>query len=502
MKRILKFFFLLIFVGFLVSCNETENTVQVKPRTIVTSDGEIDDFDSFIRLLMYSNEFDFEGLVYSSSRFHWSGDGQGTVVTRERRGEIISMTSMRWCGTQWMQDFISEYGVVYSNLQKHDPTYPDPEYLKSLIKVGNIEFEGDMSKATEGSDWIKSVLLDDEPGPVYLQIWGGTNTAARALKSIEEEYKGTPEWQRIYNKVCEKAVIYIILDQDATYREYVAPNWPDITVIYNSRQFGSFAYSWSSATPKEMIACLEGPWFVENIKFNHGPLLESYYLWGDGQVIEGETAVFGDTALLKTRGRQQYDFISEGDSPSYLYLLDKSFGIRNLEEPASYGGLGGRYVQNDSVPSRWEDGRHVADLNPFTGEWGDSYPQVRWVETLQTDFAARADWCIMDYAEANHAPIVTLKSPANVSAKAGKKVNLKGSAVDPDGNGISYKWWQYVEAGTYSQLVIIEGENTSEASFVVPSDAKYGDTIHLILEVTDDGSPNLKKYQRVVVNVI
>ncbi len=484
----------------LVSCKNTVSSEQSKPRTIVTSDGEIDDFDSFIRFLLYVNEFDIEGLIYSSSRFHWSGDGKGTVVTTQRRGVTVSRTSLRWCGTEWMQNFIDEYSMVYDNLLKHDDSYPDPDYLKSLIKIGNIEFEGDMSKDTEGSDWIKSILLDDEPGPVYIQVWGGTNTAARALKSIEEQYKDTPEWQDIYKKVSEKAVIYIILDQDVTYRNYIAPNWSDVKIIYNSRQFGTLAYSWSRNLPDELMALMNGPWFTENIKFSHGPLLDSYYLWGDGQIIEGDSQPYWDTAQLAARGRLQYDFISEGDSPSYFYLLSKAFGLRCLEDPAA-GGLGGRFVRNDSVPRRWEDGQHVTDLSPYTGQPETSYPQVRWFETLQNDFAARADWCIMDYEEANHAPVVTLNHRTDLDAKPGKTVRLSGRATDPDGDQLTYSWWQYVEAGTYQNAVTIEGQYEQSASFIVPAEAKTGDTIHIILEVTDNGSPNLKKYQRVIVTV-
>ncbi|PRY16384.1 uncharacterized protein DUF1593 [Pontibacter ummariensis] len=64
-----------------------------KPRTIITTDGEVDDVDSFIRLLLYSNEFDIVGLVYSSSQWHYAGDGKGTRFisemsnTAERYGE-------------------------------------------------------------------------------------------------------------------------------------------------------------------------------------------------------------------------------------------------------------------------------------------------------------------------------------------------------------------------------------------------------------------------------
>src|SRR5689334_9539805 len=160
------------------------------PRTIVTTDGEVDDQDSFIRLLLYANEFRIDGLVYSSSQWHYKGDGKGTKftseipVTEKRYGE---RTELRWPGTTWMEEMIEKYRQVYPNLVKHDKRYPTADYLKGLIRVGNIDFEGEMAKDTEGSDFIKKILLDDSKGPVYLQIWGGTNTVARALKSIEDE---------------------------------------------------------------------------------------------------------------------------------------------------------------------------------------------------------------------------------------------------------------------------------------------------------------------------
>ena len=62
-----------------------------KPRTIVTTDGEVDDQDSFVRLLLYANEFDLIGLVYSSSQWHYKGDGKGTLYTSE-----LEMTKTRY----------------------------------------------------------------------------------------------------------------------------------------------------------------------------------------------------------------------------------------------------------------------------------------------------------------------------------------------------------------------------------------------------------------------
>ena len=49
-------------------------------------------------------------------------------------------------------------------------------------------------------------------------------------------------------------------------------------------------------------------------------------------------------------------------------------------------------------------------------------PIWRWLIDVQNDFAARADWCIKDYASANHHPIIRLKSSTtDIKAKIGKK---------------------------------------------------------------------------------
>lgn len=65
-----------------VALSAGSNAVQAKPepgptdgrsRVIVTSDGEIDDECSMVRFLLYANEWDIEGIVTSSSQYHWHG---------------------------------------------------------------------------------------------------------------------------------------------------------------------------------------------------------------------------------------------------------------------------------------------------------------------------------------------------------------------------------------------------------------------------------------------
>jgi len=473
-----------------------------KPRTIVTTDGEVDDVDSFIRMFLYANEFDIVGLVYSSSQWHYSGDGKGTLFTSEMPNTAKrygKQTNLRWPGTTWMQEYIGKYRQVYQNLTKHAKGYPTPEYLLSKVKVGNIEFEGEMAKDTEGSAFIKQILLDNNPSPVYLQIWGGTNTVARALKSIEEQYKGTAQWQDIYQKISDKAIVYAVLDQDATYTKYIAPNWPQIKVLFNSDQFWSFAYQWPRVVPTELQPYLSGKWFAENIKFNHGPLLASYFVWGDGQQLPGDPEHnMGKMENAAKNNRSQYDFISEGDSPAYFYLLD--VGLRSRED-AAYGGWGGRMVQSDQNPFRWEDGKQVTDYNTYTKRNDTAFPQTRWVDVLQNDFAARADWCVKSYEEANHAPVIKLNQAADLKVKPGQAVKLSGSATDPDGDQVSYRWWQYKEVDTYAGEITLENANQAKTSFIVPPDAPAGKTIHLVLEVADAGTPKLTRYKRVILMV-
>lgn len=471
----------------------------------MTTDGELDDVDSFIRMLLHSNEFRVEGLVITSSQWHYKGDGKGTKfisemeMTRKLYGE---RTELRWPGTVWIFNLVDAYGQVYPTLVKHSPDFPKADYLRSLIRIGNIEFEGEMAKDTEGSDFIKAKLLDDNTEPLYLQVWGGTNTIARALKSIEDEYKNTKQWASIYKKVSDKAIIYAILDQDATYQKYIAPNWKDIKIYYNANQFWCFAYFWKTAAPKSMHPYLEGKFMGEKIINNHGPLTKMYYSYGDGNPPAGELDdIYSDPSKIKKNmwgSFSQYDFISEGDSPAFFHLID--VGLGNLQDP-SIGGWGGRLVQSKTSPSRWEDGEHVTDFNPETSQQDKAYPQTRWIDVLQNEFAARADWCILPFEKANHPPVVSLTHPRNLEAKRGSRVSLSAKVKDPDGDTVSYKWWQYFEVDTYPGKIELAENSNSSFSMSVPNDAKPGENIHLILEVSDKGSPRLTRYQRVVITV-
>ena len=127
-------------------------------------------------------------------------------------------------------------------------------------------------------------------------------------------------------------------------------------------------------------------------------------------------------------------------------------------------------------------------------------PQWRWIGALQNDFAARADWCVKEFNEANHAPVVQVDSELTRDVSPGETVKLAATATDPDGNELMFQWWQYFEADSAGATVTVGGSDSeNEARFIAPNEP--GKQIHIILEVTDDGTPPLVGYQRIICNI-
>jgi hypothetical protein len=128
----------------------------------------------------------------------------------------------------------------------------------------------------------------------------------------------------------------------------------------------------------------------------------------------------------------------------------------------------------------------------------------RWREAYQYDFQARMDRCVRGFADVNHAPraVVNGDTTLNVLRQTtvpGTAVNLDAAgSLDPDDDQLSYSWWVYPEAGTYAGSVSITGATTSRATVTVPADAQ-GKDIHVILTLSDNGSPRLTGYRRVVI---
>lgn len=155
-------------------------------------------------------------------------------------------------------------------------------------------------------------------------------------------------------------------------------------------------------------------------------------------------------------------------------------------------------VQSADQPNRWEDGKEVLDYNPFTEKMDATYPQIRWIEAIQEDFAARADWCVMDFVDANHPPIIKAVGSARVTAKPGATLTLEVETSDPDGDLLETKFWIYKEVGTYNGEVQLSAEDNKVQ---VTLDALSSGQLHLIGEVKDNGAHPMIRYVRFVVEI-
>lgn len=236
-------------------------------------------------------------------------------------------------------------------------------------------------------------------------------------------------------------------------------------------------------------------WMNQHLLQDHGPLLALYKAHDDGR------------------------FRSEGDTPSFLHVIPT--GLRSVESPG-YGGWGGRFVNVrnntwlDPVPKpgyEYPEGRWYTETAygrlrlrkeiPNDEKLTEYFkPQWRWIDAIQNDFAARADWSVQSYEEANHPPVVQLAHTRDLTARPGDSVTLSAQGThDPDGDQLNYRWWQYQEADSYAGTIDIQDAGKQEAAFTVPANADAGETIHVICEVTDDGVPQLTRYQRIIVKV-
>jgi hypothetical protein len=415
---------------------------SAKVRAIQMTDGEVDDMCSMDRFLLYTNEIQVEGLVYVDSRYHSYGHS--------------------WNGTQWIQNKIAQYGQCLSNLRIHDPEYPSVAYLLSKVKKGdtvdlNMDAVGP-NKDSDGSNLVVSVLLDTNPAPVWICVWGCTNTFAQAMFRIKTSYPDKLAY------AVRKAILYYIWDQETTNKsfDWLRTTFPDMLMIQNMFEFGAIAYStWMRYVPADTASWIEDSIAVNVVK-NHGPIAA-------------------------------HGYNTEGDSPSFMHLMNT--GLRSVEDP-SWGGWGGRFALHDK--NYWPD----TALPEFRNNLDNQTKQRefwRWLPDLERDYFARADWCITsNFSGANHHPVVTLLTDSNLTVSYGATVTLKATAHDTDGNALTYSWWQYKGPGNYSGDLVINNAKQLQASFTAPK-LTAPKTAHIVLSVTDNGKPQLTRYRRVVV---
>jgi len=100
--------------------------------------------------------------------------------------------------------------------------------------------------------------------------------------------------------------------------------------------------------------------------------------------------------------------------------------------------------------------------------------------------------------------VVVLSTPQSITVKSGENFALNATpSYDPDGDGLSFLWFQYKEAGTYDKLIPFSGmTNMPFLPHIKAPDVTKAATIHFIVCVTDKGMPRLTRYKRVIVTVV
>lgn len=305
-------------------------------RVMVTSDfppfpvtnSDPDDVQSMVRFLLYSNEFEVEGLIASAGTFNMVAEKQNIL------------------------DVLDKYDEVDENLREHDPNYPTADYLRSITYQGlgnnhNINIQWGCGKQpwsdiigegkdSEGSEAIIAAADKADTRPIYIGVWGGPREIAQAVWKVQN----TRTEAELFAFV-SKLRIFLIACQDATH-DWLIDNFPDLHIIE------------SRSTYQGIFGVDDKLWVETNIINNHGPLGAIY----PPKAIAGAGVI-------------------EGDSPSFLYLISANRGINDPEDPTQPS-WGGQYVRTDST-------------NHFVDGIGKSTIS-KWSKDFQEEFRIRADW--------------------------------------------------------------------------------------------------------------
>lgn len=426
------------------------------PRLLVTTDigGDPDDQQSMIRLMLYGNEFEIEGLIASAS---------GTP------GELKEALVK----PHLIEEIVNAYAMVEENLRLHSPDFPSATNLKSVIKKGNPnrgwENIGE-GHDTEGSDWIIQCVDRSDERPLNIVIWGGQTDLAQALWKVKNI-----RTVRQYEDFISKIRIYDIGDQDGIFSQ-IWESFPGLFYILNKAPKGqdkrNAAFRGMYLGGNEDLTSLE--WFSENVLKNHGPL---------GKLYPTKTWT----------APNPHGLMKEGDTPSWFFFLKNGL---NCPAHPEYGGWGGRFTKNKM-------GYFIDATDSFNGETNARTTVFRWRDDFQREFAARLDWCVADFPSANHTPVVVVnghenKEPLLIHGNPGEKIKLDASvSYDPDGDKLTFDWKIYPKGEKHFDDLKFTSEG--EKSEILMPQLVGNNAVHLILKTTDNGSPALTGYKRILL---
>lgn len=458
-------------------CRAQKNSDQLKPRLVVMTDigpaeVEPDDNESAVRLMAYADRFEIEAIC---TTIGWNCDPYPT----------------EWA--EYLYRVIDAYEKDVQNLMKRSGQkgflplekengkqklgyWPSAAYIRSRAMMGSqragigVIGEGNDSP---GSDFLIKLAMEDDPRPIWVTSWGGSNTLAQAIWRVKQT--ATPEELR---RFMQKFRIYTITDQDMQWsmrmqRDYSSHQWM-------RREFkDDLLFIWD-----------ESAWLNQNELGKQN--WEKY-----ASLIQGKGEM----------GKVYPKFLwgVEGDTPSFLHVMPN--GLNDPDDPTQvgWGGYHDYGLSPDSITFSWTNWQHpVKDVS-------NAY-EHRFYPDEFNDFAARMQWA--DEGVGNRNPIIRINGkesvkPLHLDAPAGSQLTIDASKTfDPDGDNVQLLWWQQKEAGTYGKEVPLaihingKGKKIKQQYVTVdlPIDAN-GKTIHIICEAQDNGPFNLVSYRRVIIHI-
>ncbi len=464
---------LLLVVG-LSACTKApvsvENAPELKPRLVVMTDigpadVEPDDNESAVRLLAYADRFEIEAII---TTIGWNCDPYPSewaeYLNRVVDGYAIDVNNLMKRSQQ--------AGFQTLDAEQHEPQelgyWPSVDYIRSRVLMGSqragIGVIGEEND-TPGSRKIIELVDEADERPIYFCAWGGANTLAQAIWRVQQER--SPEELKAF---LHKIRLYTITDQDMVWamrmqRDYSSHMWL-------RREFAEdllFVWDESAWLNQNALGVQSWDQYAELIQ-NHGAMGKVYpkYLWG-----------------------------VEGDTPSFLHCMPN--GLNDPEDPTQvgWGGMHEFGLSPDSLTQSWTNWQQpLKDLS-------DAYEKRFYPEEFR-DFAARMQWAEEGQGTTNPVVIVNGSQsvkPLHITAKAGEMITLDASQTyDPEGDALTFLWWQQPEAGTYQQALTLSDNTGSIFHFQVPADAA-GKTIHLLCQVNDNSTFQLVSYRRIIISL-
>lgn len=461
---------------------------NLKPRLVVCTDiapadVEPDDMESMVRLMAYADCFEIEALITSVG---WNCDPY----------------PLEW--QQYLYRVITAYGKDVPNLMRRSGQkkhlslkkengqqelgyWPSAEYITSRAVMGSmyggIRSIGDRNDSP-GSELLIRLADENDPRPIYVAAWGGANTLAQAIWRVKQSRSAYE-----LAKFVRKFRLFTITDQDMKYdmrmdRAYSSHMWLR-KEFQNDLQF-----IWDEGAWQEQCELGKQHWTQHQQHIQgHGALGSEYpnYKWG-----------------------------VEGDTPSFLYVMPN--GLNNPEDPLQCGWAGyhERGICADSLTTVWtswqEPVRSISvgykqrfypdELNDFCArmQWvaegrGNLNPYIVLTPQVKFDHPLSLEGAAMAVSN----DTITLTVPPSVGKNDVFTIRMDASkSFDPDGDGLSFLWWQQPEIG--HTRIAIEASDESIATIRIPAKA-IGGTVHLICEVHDNGPFHLVSYRRIIITI-